>query len=111
MTKNRGDIVEMRVLVQGAIRVNCACVERDYGDCLLLYVDLHSKYAKVDCVGSSDESGPVVYISADENTIHLDDSKPRNLATEIEFHELKGWRVFGTDGPGRYTLAVTLVAP
>jgi hypothetical protein len=101
----------MRVTAQGAVRVNAATVVRDYGDCVLAHVDLHSKRAVLDCVGSSDEEGPCIYLTADEHTLHLDDSKPLDAATVVEFHELIGWRVFCADGPGRYTVAVTLLAP
>ena len=107
----RGDELPMRVTVQGAVRVNSATVERDYGDCLLVHVDLHSKRAVLECTGGSDEEGPCIYLGADENTLHLDDSQPREASTVVEFHELRGWRVFCADGPGRYTVSLALLAP
>jgi hypothetical protein len=107
----RGDELPMLVTVQGAVRVNAATVVRDYGDCVLVHVDLHSKRAVLDCVGGSDDGGPCIYLVADEHTLHLNNSQPRDAATVVEFHELRGWRVFCADGPGRYTVAVTLLAP
>lgn len=108
--KQRGDLVQMKV-TPGAVRVNCAIVERDYGDCMLVNVDLHSKYAEMSAVWRSDDDCPIVVLSATASTRHLDDAHPRTQDTEIEFCEHKGWRVFAYSGPGRYTLSLTLVAP
>lgn len=109
--RQRGDAVPMLVTTQGAVRVSCATVERDYGDCLLLHVDLHSKYAEMTATMSGDEEGPSVFLSATADTLHLDETQPHGQDTTIEFHEHKGWRVFAACGPGRYTLALVLVAP
>lgn len=107
----RGDAVPMLVTTQGAVRVNRATVERDYGDCLLVHVDLHSKYAEMTDTTSGDNEGPSVFFCATADTLHLDETQPRGQDTTIEFHEHKGWRVFASSGPGRYTLALVLVAP
>ena len=109
--RQRGDAVPMLVTTQGAVRVNGATVERDYGDCLLVNVDLHSKYAELFAILTGDDEGPSVFLSAGERTLHLDETQPRGQDTTIEFHEHKGWRVFASSGPGRYTLALVLVAP
>jgi hypothetical protein len=109
--RQRGDVVPMRVTTQGAVRVNVATVERDYGDCLLVHVDLHSKYAEMTSAMSGDDEGPSVFLSAAEDTLHLDETQPRGQDTTIEFHEHIGWRVFASSGPGRYTLALVLLAP
>lgn len=109
--RQRGDAVPMLVTTQGAVRVNGATVERDYGDCLLVNVDLHSKYAELFAVLTGDDEGPSVFLSAGERTLHLDETQPRGQDTTIEFYEHKGWRVFASSGPGRYTLALVLVAP
>lgn len=109
--RQRGEDVPMLVTAQGAVRVNAATVERDYGDCLLVCVDLHSKRAVLDCTLSGDDEGPSVYLSADEHTMHLDATAPCIAATVLEFYTYKGWRVFCAGGPSRYTLALTLLAP
>lgn len=101
----------MLVTTQGAVRVNSATVERDYGDCLLVHVDLHSKYAELSAILTGDEEGPSVFLSAGAETLHLDDTQPRGQDTTIEFHNHEGWRVFASSGPWRYTLALVLVAP
>jgi len=107
-----GATLPMRITTQGAVMVGGASVWRDYGDCLLVYVDLHSKRAKLSCtIGGDDDSGPGVCLEADDNTLDLDESKPVDSETMIEFPELKGWSVFAADGPARYTLALTLLAP
>jgi hypothetical protein len=110
--RQRGDAVPMLVTTQGAVRVNCATVERDYGDCLLVHVDLHSKRAEKSAIlMSGDDDGPSVFLSAGPETLHLDETKPRGRDTIIQFPEHKGWSVFASSGPGRYTLALVLLAP
>lgn len=109
--KRRGDPVELRIVDQGAVRVNAATIERDCGSVVLVYVDLRSKYAEFGCVMHSSEDGPRIVLEASEHTLHLDEAKPRDAHTMIEFAEYPGWRVFATDVPSRYTMGVTLVAP
>jgi len=109
--RQRGDDFPMRVTEQGAVRVNVSYVERDYGDCLLIYVDLHSKRANLLCIGSGDDCGPSMYLVADENSLHLDETKARDEPTCIEFHHHKGWSVFCANGTARYTFALTLLSP
>lgn len=111
LRRQRGDEILIEVVAQGAVRVNMAFVDRDYGDCVLVYVDLNSKRAVLDCFVESHERGPRVYLSADENTLHLDETQPRDAATCIEFREFPRWRVFCVSGPSRYTMALALVAP
>lgn len=101
----------MLVTTQGAVQVRDATVMRDYGDCLLVHVELHSKYAEMTSHTSSDEEGPSVFLSATEDTLYLDKKQPRGQDTTIEFHKHKGWRVFASSGPNNYTLALVLVSP
>lgn len=107
----RGDEMPMRVTTQGAIRVNSATVERDFGSCVLLCVDLHSKRATLCCTGGGDDESPSVCLAADDSTLNVDETQPRDSVTCIEFPTLAGWRIFAADGPSRYTLALTLLAP
>lgn len=114
MRKNKykyGDIVPVNVAVQGGVRVNTAVAVLDCGNCLLLRVDLHSKYARLLSVGSGEEEGPSVYLAADKNTLNLDETKPRDAVTLIEFPEFEGWSVFAANEPGRYTMALVLLEP
>jgi hypothetical protein len=67
--------------------------------------------AVLDCTSSGDGEGPRLYLSADEHTLNVDENQPRDAATVVEFCELRGWHVFCAEGPGRYTLTVTLLAP
>lgn len=107
----RCDNLPIRIISQGAVRVSHAYVERDYGDALLIYVDLNSKYAEVAFTGYGEDCGPQLSLIANEHTLHLDESKPLDDPTTIEFCEQKGWRIFSVDGPNRYTMNVTLVSP
>jgi len=108
--RKRGDMVPMLVIVQGAVIVNCAAVARGYGDCLLLHVDLLSKYAAVDYVGSDSDGVPIVYLTTTERTFNVDETKPMDMQTVIAFPEQKGWRIFAATVE-RYTLALVLLAP
>ena len=105
-----GRVVPMRVIVQGAVKVICATVERDYSDCLLLHVDLLSKYAVVDYVGSGRDGVPIVYLTTTERTFNVDETKPMDMQTVIAFPEQNGWRIFAATAE-RYTLALVLLAP
>ena len=103
--------VAIRITEQGCVRVNAAHLHRAGNGIVAVYVDLHSKRAVLSYTGSGYEDPPSVTLEADENTLHLDESKPRESTTTFDFPEYPGWRVFAADGPGRYTLAVCLVAP
>jgi hypothetical protein len=109
--RQRGDAMPMRITVDGAVRVNGALVERDYGDCVLVEVDLHSKYCEMGGTTSGGNGGPSVWLMASQHSLHLDDSKPRDAMTEIEFYEHVGWSVFSAYGPARYTMMLTLISP
>jgi len=102
--------VTLRVIEQGAVRVNAAHLHREAQGIVCIYVDLHSKYVEPPVVGGCDSEPPVLYFTAGEDALHLDDSKPRDSLTIVEFPEYVGWHVFACYGPARYTLSVVLVA-
>lgn len=103
--------VALRVKAQGAVRVNAAHVHREAPGIVCIYVDLHSKHVEAPMVGGCDDEPPTLYFSAGEHALHLDESKPRDSMTIVEFPEYAGWHVFACDGPARYTLGVVLVGP
>lgn len=103
--------ITIRIIEQGCVRVNAAHLHRAGNGVAAVYVDLHSKRAVLSYTGSGDEEPPSITLEADENTLHLDESKPQESTTTFDFPEYPGWRVFAADGPWRYTLAVCLVAP
>lgn len=105
---NRGVIFPINI-APGIIRVNNAVVERDYGDCILLCVDLRSKYAELQCISSFNSGFPCVFLSANRDTLYIDDNKDQ--ATVIEFTGLTGWTIWSVSGPYRYSVYVTLIAP
>ena len=100
----------IRVAEQGAVRANAAHIYRRSYRIACVYLDLHSKWAVMDCTSSSDDGPPSIFLSADENTLHLDETHPRDKWTEVEFVDFVGWRVFASDS-ARYTVSVCLVAP
>lgn len=107
--EERTEIV-MTVFHQGAVIVNDATILRDYGDCLLVSVDLQSIYAKVGGVGGGNVSGPSVHLLTTEYTVRLDESKDRNEHTVIEFPEYVEWNVFAY-WLSKDILTLTLVSP
>ena len=100
----------IRIADQGAVRVNAAHIYRRAEGIACIYLDLHSKRAVMDCTSSRDDGPPSIYLSADENTLYLEETQPRDKWTEVEFVDFVGWRVFASDS-ARYTVAVCLVAP
>ena len=103
--------VAIRVTLQGSVRVNAAHLHKAGDGIAAVYVDLHSKRAELACTGSGDDEPPSITLWANDDTLHLDESQPKDSPTTFDFPEYLGWRVFAADGPGRYTLAVCLVAP
>lgn len=113
MKYQRGDVVPIKVIGEGPIKVDgsTAHVERDCGNVLLVYVNLVSKYAELIATGHDQQTGPLLFLVANEHTLDIDHSKPFDAMTTIEFPEHKGWRIFSVSGPARYTLCVTLIKP
>lgn len=102
---------KIHIAQQGAIRVNAAQLYKERDEVVCIYVDLHSKRAEFIGSREGDDTAPSVYLGANEETLYLDESFPRESWTEIRFSDYIGWRIFATEGPSRYTLAVCLVAP
>jgi len=100
--------VRVRVVHQGAVRVNVAHRHASGPRCVAVYVDLHSKYAEIGCLMSGDDCAPGVVLDANAETLHLARGHKRTEGTEISFPEYRGWQVFCAD-LARYTLAVCLV--
>ncbi len=105
-TLKRND--ELPVLVsKGTVKFGAVFVERDYGDCLLVCVFLHSKHASsFPVVG---DGPPTIYFTRNEETLDCDDST--DASTTITFVGFDGWSVFGSQGPSRYLMNITLIAP
>lgn len=102
--------VAFRITEQGCIRVNAAHLHRAGPGIAAVYVDLHSKRAVVSHTGGGDDEPPSITLEADEGTLHLDETKPRESTTTFDFPEYRGWQVYGA-AVGRYTLSVCLVKP
>lgn len=103
--------INLRVVRQGAVRVSEAHVHRSGPGIVCIYVDLHSKRAEKLMVTYGADGPPSLYLVAGPQTLHLDESVPRDLETVVEFPDYVGWEVFSCSDPARYTVALTLVAP
>lgn len=89
----------------GSIIVNSAYIHKAAGGIACIYVDLHSKYAEVGCVGGGGEEPPLISLGRGKRTRFY---SRRKSDTIVEFVDFKGWKVFACE-MGRYTLAVCLV--
>ena len=92
------------VIKQGAPRFNSALVIKETPDIILIEIDMASKYCE-----SFGYNGGEITISANENSLHLDENYGENDFTVIEFPELKdkGFKSF-SESEGRYTLSFAL---
>lgn len=93
-------------VTRGAVSVNEAHIHREGPGVVAIYLDLNSKRADILCTGSN--GFPSVTLGANNETLHLDETKDPESLTEVEFTGYPGWRVFSAD-LARYTLAVCLV--
>jgi hypothetical protein len=94
------------IVTQGAVRVNQGHVFIKHDDIVCVYIDLHSKRASVNSTSSG--SIPCVHLEAVEETLHVDESKPRELLTVLKFPEYAGWDIFSAK-VSRYTLSICLI--
>ena len=101
--------VKLHIKEHGAVRVNHAYIHCEAPEIACIYMDLHSKRVCEPMIGGSDDGPPALYFHAGDDGIKLDESKPRDSLTVVEFPEYPGWSVFACDGPARYTVALTLV--
>lgn len=98
----------IEITYQGPVRVNAAHIHKAREDVVCIYIDMHSKYAVVDCSISGEGDPPAIFMSANKRTLHVDESKSMDESTCIEFTDYPGWRVFAAD-VSRYAVAVCLV--
>lgn len=91
--------VQHIVKKQGSVLCNYAYTRYESGKCLIVEMDLRSKYCEL--VASS---GHGCLIGATERSLHLDGSQPRDANTWIEFDLPGGRWVFVTGSVSRYTL-------
>lgn len=103
--------INLRIVRQGAVRVNAAYAHRRALGIVCIYVDLHSKHTEKPMATYGADGPPSLYLGAGPHTLHLDESVPRDLETVVEFTDYVGWEVFSCSDPARYTVALTLVAP
>jgi len=102
--------VNMQIVQQGAVRVHCACIEREAPGIVCMYIDLDSKRAELLMTSSGPGEAIEIYFIANEDTLYLDESKLRDTPTIIAFPDYKGWKIFCVEGPGRYTASLVLIS-
>lgn len=103
----------MKIIKQGAVRVNDYTIVYQNDDVVCLELDLHSKYADTPGFGLQIDNDnidyPVLYLVANENTLHVDETYPRKSSTDILFDEFPDFDFFCIDGPYRYTVRFVLI--
>jgi hypothetical protein len=87
--------IRFDVSAQGAIIVNTAVVTASSDNLIAIVIDLTSKYVVIESTGVGD-SGPMICLGADENTLNTSRRHQRDELTMIEFPFHKGWEVFAS---------------
>lgn len=104
--------VELKITEQGPVIVNNACLRKESADIVCIDIDLRSKYAELIGTFSASTGAIGILLAADERTRHVDETKPRDGFTTVEFPEFTGddgWRVYASYGPARYSMGVVLI--
>lgn len=83
----------------GAVVCNGAVTRYESPSCIVLEMDLRSKYCELDA-----SCGHGVFLVATERSLHLDDSRPRDDMTWVEFELPAGKWSFVSGSVSRYTL-------
>ena len=83
----------------GAVVCNGAITRYESPSCIVLEMDLHSKYCSLDA-----SCGHGVFLVATERSLHLDDSRPHDDMTWVEFELPAGKWSLVSGSVSRYTL-------
>lgn len=101
--------VGIKVAQQGRVIVGSAMVYMATENIVLIYIDFRTKRAVSMGVSySSDGTFDLAFMATEESRF-VDESKDKDSMTVIELPEYRGFEVFASDGPARYTMSVALV--
>lgn len=103
----------MRAIVtnQGAPRISDRdniSIIKQCDEMVILAIDCSSKRHNVDAMNGDDV--PTLYVSCNEETLHWDESYPRESFTVVELPDFPGWEVWSCYA-ARYSIYVTLYIP
>lgn len=96
----------MKVL-HGSVKVNSYAIIKRSKDLIAIEIDLATKYCELACTTSSSGCIPGVILDRTKHTLYFDPKK-RNISTEIEFEEFKGWTVWSSNA-SRYSVRLCLI--
>ncbi|MFA6355403.1 MAG: hypothetical protein WCW65_03190 [Candidatus Paceibacterota bacterium] len=100
--------LKIEIEQQGAPVVNCGWILKEYKDVATVEIDMRSKYCEYECsIGGSDGTCGIG-IGTSERSLYLDESKPREHSTIINFPQFVGWNIFAVVS-SRYTVAICFV--
>lgn len=103
MTDKPIEMIAYTINHQGAAVPSEAWYRYKSDQCLVIELDMHSKYTDL---GAS--SGNEVFIEANEQSLHLDDVQPCDSYTVVEFTLPEGdWQLCHGGRSGRYSLCFT----
>ena len=93
----------LRIVEQGAMRLNDAAVIHEADGIACVEIDCASKYP-----GDIGTAGDEFFVSAAPGSLRLDETKPRDAFTRFELPEFAGWRCWA-ECCGRYEIRVVMV--
>lgn len=107
--------VEIKIGQQGRVIIGSASLHafsaaflfKESDDIHLIELDLHSKYANIDAIIGGDGE-PGISLSADGNTLHVDQSRAPGLSTVVYFPQYKGWSIYSASA-ARYSVSICMV--
>ena len=99
---------EIKILRQGAVRVNNATIQKEGNGVVAIGIDMKSKWVEIDCTSNNDNGNPTILIGANEDTIGLSYSVANDQPTEISLPAYKGWKIWSIN-TSRYTIYLCLI--
>lgn len=101
--------MNIRIDQQGAPMLNGhTAIHRSGKGIVALDIGMRSKHCIVGGTIGGDNDPPGVIIEAIEESLHLNESVPRDAMTVVSFPDYPNWRIWCAEC-SRYTLAVCLV--
>lgn len=94
---------ELRIVEQGAMRLNDAAVIHEADGIVCVEVDCSSKYP-----GEVGTAGDEFFVSAAPESLRLDETAPRDAFTRFALPEFAGWQSWA-EYCGRYEIRLVMV--
>lgn len=97
------------IIQQGTPVINSGCIIEQSENLIAIEIDMKSKYCEIAMFTHKDpENVCGLMIEANEDSLNLKEGIDKDMSTEIEFTNFKGFSVFAAN-LGRYTVSVCLI--